>query len=195
MHWRRRKSLVNMTQQIGYAMELVIVGVAFVVLCAFLLFVPPFTDLFGGGELAAKVFDSLIQLIALDWPMILIALAVFGLVGILLGHRLSGPLYQLERVLETWMKGNRRVRVHFRKYDYLLPVQGTLNEFFNHQQSMLEDVEKRAREIGESLKDGRSEQAAEQIRGLISVAQELGEEASLRRALGHIQISETVRQV
>jgi hypothetical protein len=89
------------------------------------------------------------------------------------------------------MKGNRRARVHFRKYDYLLPAQSTLNEFFNQQQNMWADVEKRAIEIEESLKDGQSDLAATQIRGLISAAQELGEEASLSKALGQIQMRET----
>ena len=174
MRWRRRKSLVNVKQQIWFAFELIIVGISFVILCAFLLFVPPFNNVLGTGELAGKVLDNLSRLIFLNWPMIMGAIVAFGMVGVLLSHRLWGPLYQLERVLESWMKGNRRARVHFRRYDYLLPVQNSLNEFFIQQQSILEDVETRAKEIEECLKGGQSDQAAEKVRSLISVTKKKG---------------------
>jgi methyl-accepting chemotaxis protein len=96
---------------------------------------------------------------------------LFGLVGILLGHRIWGPLYQLDRVLGSWTNGDRKARVRFRKYDYLLPVERSLNEFLDLQQSLLDGVEKRAKEIEEDLKAGHADQAAEKARNLISIAQ------------------------
>ena len=171
MQWRRRRSLVNAKQQIWYAVELIIVGIAFVILCAFLLFVPPFNNLLGTVDLAAKVFDGLTRLLFFNWPMIVVAFVLFGLVGILLGHRIWGPLYQLDRVLGSWTNGDRKARVRFRKYDYLLPVERSLNEFLDLQQSLLDGVEKRAKEIEEDLKAGHADQAAEKARNLISIAQ------------------------
>jgi methyl-accepting chemotaxis protein len=172
MQWRRRRSLVNAKQQIWYAVELIIVGIAFVILCAFLLFVPPFNNLLGTVDLAAKVFDGLTRLLFFNWPMIVVAFVLFGLVGILLGHRIWGPLYQLDRVLGSWTNGDRKARVRFRKYDYLLPVENSLNEFLDLQQSILDGVEKRAKEIEEDLKAGHADQAAEKARNLISIAQQ-----------------------
>src|SRR6266481_6242321 len=98
MVWRRRKSVVNLRQQLWFALELTAVAIGFNFLCAFFLFVPPFSDLIG-GETPEWLLTELQKMIFLKWPMIMIALLVLVVIGVLMSHRMWGPLYGLERVI------------------------------------------------------------------------------------------------
>ncbi|HLG20429.1 MAG TPA: hypothetical protein VI895_11525 [Bdellovibrionota bacterium] len=141
MMWRRRKSVVNFRQQVWFALELVAVTLGFVMLCAFFLFVPPLSYLFEGEESTAWVLDALLRVVFMKWPVVMAALAVWFGIGLLMSHRLSGPLYGLDRTLLSWKKGDRSARVRFRKYDYLLPAKDSLNSFFDRQENLFLEVQ------------------------------------------------------
>jgi methyl-accepting chemotaxis protein len=59
-------------------------------------------------------------------PLILLA-AVFAAAGILLSHKVAGPIFRVERVAEELAKGNMNVKVNFRKGDDLPELAETLN--------------------------------------------------------------------
>ena len=93
MVWRRRKSVVNPRQQIWFGLEVVFAAFGFVILCAYLLFVPPMSDWFGGDETGGRLFDEVIRFLLIKWPMICVAGVVLFVIGVLMAHRLAGPFF------------------------------------------------------------------------------------------------------
>jgi len=60
-------------------------------------------------------------------PVLLLA-GIFSLMGILLSHKIAGPIYRVERVAEELAKGNLDISVRFRKGDDLKHLADSLNE-------------------------------------------------------------------
>jgi hypothetical protein len=146
MFWRRRKSVVNIRQQVWFGLELVVVAIGFVILCAFLLFIFPLGNWFG-GEVDPALLEQLMKLVFVKWPLIMLALGVLFVMGVLMSHRLAGPLFGLEKTISAWREGDRTSRVRFRKYDYLISVMKPLNDFFDDEQRKWADVEALAKDI------------------------------------------------
>ncbi|MFH1018977.1 MAG: methyl-accepting chemotaxis protein [Pseudomonadota bacterium] len=155
MMWRRRKSIVNPRQQMWFGLEVVVIAIAFNVLCGFLLFIPPMSDLWGDPGQTARVYRSLTEVVLLKWPLVMLALLVMWAFGVLMSNRLAGPLIGLERVLRAWRAGDRTARVRFRKYDYLLPVKDSLNATLDQQEALL----KQAGELADGIEKASSDPA------------------------------------
>jgi methyl-accepting chemotaxis protein len=168
MMWRRRKSIVNPKQQAWFGLEMVVIAIAFNVLCAFLLFIPPMSDLFGGSEGSAELLTSLTDVVLLKWPLIVLALAVMWAFGVLMSNRLAGPLIGLERVFRSWMAGDRSARAHFRKYDYLLSVQSTINALLDQQEGLLKQAGEIASGIEQMSADPALKQKAAELKALLA---------------------------
>jgi methyl-accepting chemotaxis protein len=140
MIWRRRKSIVDVRQQVWFGLEMVFVGLGFIILSAFLIFIPPMSDWFGETT-PDWLLAEMSRAIFVKWPMIVVALAVLFVVGVLMAHRLAGPMKGLYGVLSSWLGGDRKARVRFRRYDYLLPMKEPLNEFLESQQRIVDGAE------------------------------------------------------
>ncbi|MCB0307974.1 MAG: methyl-accepting chemotaxis protein [Bdellovibrionales bacterium] len=125
MIWRRRKSLVNPKQQIWFGLELVVVAIGFNLICFFFLFLSPISDLFGPSN--DELLTALLNTIYLKWPLVIISMIVLLLIGILMSHRLYGPLYGIHSVLDKWLTGDKSARLRIRKFDYLLPLMKPFN--------------------------------------------------------------------
>jgi hypothetical protein len=150
MIWRRRRSVVSPRQQIWFGLEVVFATLGFIILCAFLLFVPPMSDWFGGEGVSPWLFDELNRFIFAKWPMVCVALVVLFVIGVVMAHRLSGPMLGLRKVISAWLNGDRKARVYFRKYDYLLPLKGPINLFLDRQEEILN----RAQGLAEGVRTG-----------------------------------------
>jgi hypothetical protein len=149
--------------QVWYGLELALVAIGFAALCGFFLFVPPTSTLFGPPQ-SELLINSLMEVILTSWPLILVACAVIVGIGVLLSHRLAGPLYGLSRTLEEWRQGNLQARVWFRKYDYLLPLKEPLNQHFEQQMNLVV----KGRELAKRLQSANAEQTK-------AIAKELSE--------------------
>ncbi len=69
-------------------------------------------------------------------PVALLALlGVFA--GVMLSHKIAGPIYRVEKVSEELAKGNFDVRVRFRKGDDLQELAGKLNEMIESVRGMI----------------------------------------------------------
>lgn len=129
--WRRRKNIVNFQRQVWFSVEIVMVCVAFVLVLGFLLFVPPMSLILGEVSWAQGTLESLGRLLLIKWPMVLLSFVVVFFLGILMSHRLWGPLYGLKRALQNLEHGDQDVHVFFRKYDYIYELKDPLNQFFS----------------------------------------------------------------
>ena len=50
--------------------------------------------------------------------------------------RWAGPMRGFEHVIAAWKNGDRKARVRFRRYDYLLPMMEPLNAFLESQEKL-----------------------------------------------------------
>ena len=166
MMWRRKKSLVNPKQQLWFGLELIVVSVGFIFLCAYLIFLPPTSEWFGGGEMASSLIQPLGELIFMDWILITFAVLILLVFGILMSHRLSGSMFGLLKVLDQFQSGNRSARVFFRKYDYLVSLMNPLNDFLSQEQKRIEETEKLLSEIENQTSGGTQEKIKQALSAL-----------------------------
>jgi methyl-accepting chemotaxis protein len=174
--WRRRKSVVNMKQQLWFALELTVVSLGFVILCSFLLFMPPMSDFLTGGMDIEAVAETLLQVVLLKWPFVVLGIVILIIIGMLMSHRLSGPLFGLEKVMNQWASGNRKARVYFRKYDYLRPAMNSINSLLEEQDILLSKIEEFIQTASQSHPDPSMQRKAEEILGLLQSKERSEEE-------------------
>ena len=165
--WRRKQSIVNPRQQIWFALEMLLVAISFVVIVFLFLFLPPMDSWFVTPDVSQEVLESVIQIMLLKWPLVMAAFMVMFTFGLLMSHRLSGPLFSLGRATENWVKGNRKARVYFRKYDYLLPAKAALNAMFSHYEDRLNEISQLSQEIANSTSDPALKEKAQKICDLL----------------------------
>lgn len=172
MAWRRRKSIVNPKQQIWFGLETVMISIGFAVLCAFFLFIPPMSDLLGHDDSAAQILDAITKIVLLKWPLVMLAIVVIFIVGMLMGHRVSGPLLGLEKVITAWNRGDRKARVHFRKYDYIMSSMPFINSLLDFEERKLLEIEG----LAKSIESGSNiEQMKQQARQILEASQKTNE--------------------
>ncbi len=117
---RRKGRLVNRQFQIGFAWRILLVFLLFFFLGIFLVFAPSMVGLFTGESLetlepAANVFVILHQRI---WPAVVIVLLGMFAYTIVVSHRIAGPIYRINDVLRSMIRGELPHTVTFRKGDY-----------------------------------------------------------------------------
>lgn len=141
MRWRRKQSVTNPRQQIWFGLEVVAIALGFVLLCAFVLFIPPMSDLIATDTPSEQVLEVFITFVLQKWIMVLLAMLILFVMGVLMAHRLYGPLFGLDKALRSWMAGDRKARVYFRKYDFLLPAKEVMNQFLSKEEDRLKRIE------------------------------------------------------
>ncbi len=117
---RRKGRLVNRQFQIGFAWRILLVFLLFFFLGIFLVFAPSMVGLFTGESLetlepAANEFLILHQRI---WPAVVIVLLGMFAYTIVVSHRIAGPIYRINDVLRSMIRGELPHTVTFRKGDY-----------------------------------------------------------------------------
>ena len=76
----------------------------------------------------AEIFVQTSQLLVI--PILLLAV-IFTAIGIILSHKVAGPIFRVERVAQELSKGNLDIRVKFRKGDELHELADSLNEMID----------------------------------------------------------------
>lgn len=172
MQWRRRKTVVNKKEQIWFALESLIQVVTVVFVLSFLLFVPPMKHWLGYDQLTNQVAQSLGLLLSLKRVWILVAVGVGFLVGLLQSHRIFGPTFAVNKVLEKRKNGDKSARVFLRKYDYMKNVEKHLNELFDQEDVAESDVIAKIKAIQKALEEQSYKEAQktlEEVSGLLGV--------------------------
>jgi methyl-accepting chemotaxis protein len=104
-------------------------------------------------EAAKKLADIMAHTSELLVIPVLLLAAVFTFAGILLSHKVAGPLYRVEKVAEELSKGNLDVKVKFRKGDELHELADALNNMIGGIKSIVrEDKDITAKLIKISVK-------------------------------------------
>lgn len=148
MRWRRKRSVVSPSRQFWFGLELVAVSIGFNLLCFFFMFLSPVSEFFGGES--EDFLSSFLEIIYLKWPLILVSMVVLLFIGVLMSHRLYGPILGIQNVLRDWMAGNKDARLRIRKFDYLLPLMEPMNDLLNSQQA----INSKAAELAQAVQSG-----------------------------------------
>jgi len=71
-------------------------------------------------------------------PVIVLAV-VFAFAGVLLSHRVAGPIYRVQKIAEDLGNGNLNFTVRFRKDDDLQELAGALNKMIGNIRAMVKE--------------------------------------------------------
>lgn len=129
--FRRRKYLVKAGLQFRYIGA--ILGTVFVI-AAVCITTTYFNLLVLLGEKLANVYPQGRLMITLQevnlvaFYRVLILIPFVALVGLLLSHRIAGPVFRIEKVLKDVGKGNLNVSLQLRKKDELKSMADTIND-------------------------------------------------------------------
>ncbi|NQT07115.1 MAG: HAMP domain-containing protein [Candidatus Omnitrophica bacterium] len=69
---------------------------------------------------------------------LLFVLPIIGFIGIMLSHRIAGPVYRIEKTLEEIGKGNFDIRITLRKHDELKGIANAINDMVAKLKEMME---------------------------------------------------------
>ncbi len=117
---RRKSRIVDRKYQFGLAWRMLLVFLCFFATGVLLVFAPSMYQLMTGADLAelepaAQEFLILHKRI---WPSVLfILVGVFGYT-LVFSHRIAGPIYRINSVMETMLKGEYPKSVTLRKGDH-----------------------------------------------------------------------------
>lgn len=90
-------------------------------------------------EASVKLGDIFVRTSVISAATGVILLAVFGIAGIFISHKIAGPIYRVERVADELKKGNLDVKVRFRKDDDLQELADSLNKMIDGIKGMVSE--------------------------------------------------------
>lgn len=119
-------------------------------------------------EAKAAVIDmvSLLMIILICFGVGLSLLALF------LSHKVAGPLYRFEQVLDAMALGNLTIRSSIRKGDELVDFQDKLNQAISRIQNNIKKDKEKANDISKTIKELREKLKADP--GALKDAESLG---------------------
>ena len=117
---RRRIRMVDRRYQLGMAWRMLLAFLLFFAIGIFLVFAPSMFGLLMGADLselepAGREFLILHRRI---WPAVLFVLAGVFVYTALFSHRIAGPIYRINAVLQAMLRGEYPKRVTLRKADH-----------------------------------------------------------------------------
>ncbi len=117
---RRKSRLVDRRYQFGLAWRMLLVFLLFFAIGVFLVFAPSAIMVLTGAdlselELASQEFLILHRRI---WPAVLVVLAGVFVYTLLFSHRIVGPIYRINQVLQMMLRGEYPGNITLRKGDH-----------------------------------------------------------------------------
>lgn len=127
---RRKSRLVNRQFQLGLAWRMLFVFLLLFAAGILLVFAPSMIGLITGKELAEleSASQEFLTLHRRVWPAVLLVLAGVFVYTILVSHRIAGPIYRINAVLQTMLQGEYPENVTLRKGDHFQETAGLLEQ-------------------------------------------------------------------
>jgi methyl-accepting chemotaxis protein len=133
--YKRKIYIINKNLQLKYLFIIISMIAVSVLAVSFVTFYVIWDNVikefFFIPEAAKKLGDIIVRTSEVAAGFTLLLLAIFGVAGIFLSHRVAGPLYRIERVAEEISKGNLDIKVQFRKSDELRTLADSLNNMID----------------------------------------------------------------
>ena len=152
---RRKKILINRSLQLRMAFNVVFFIVIYLVAFILMILIPQMLG-FWTGVTIQTVFDLLVFHSYFLWVPLLIIVVLLVVHMIYFSHRIAGPLFRLQKHLETMKGGDLSTELILRKKDFLKDdLEVTINQFAQKLRSDLSRLEniKASQEVLRELAD------------------------------------------
>lgn len=127
--FRRRKVLIRPGYQIQVAATILVFIIGYSILLGILIFYPLQQE-FAAANSQDQQFMIARQMLDLHrrfWPSVLVVGIIVAVQSIFITHRLVGPAYHIQRILEGLTAGRYEMRVHLRRGDRLRELETAMN--------------------------------------------------------------------
>jgi methyl-accepting chemotaxis protein len=126
---KRRNYFIEKRFQLKYSILTMLLLLSFSFIFIIIIFAPYMLTLYFDYPLVEKTeaARAILLLHAKVWPGIGAVILLFGVISILISHKVAGPLYRLKKTLAEVTAGNLNVVVKLRKWDDLKDLADHLN--------------------------------------------------------------------
>lgn len=132
---RRRRHFINTKLQIRY-LRIILIAILLPTLlfaiCLYYLFFCLMAEQLGIPESIAyniiPVFNKINLMLLFGMPIIFMAILYWG---VLISHRIAGPVYRIEKELDKIVKGDFSIRIKLRKKDELISIAEGINKILD----------------------------------------------------------------
>jgi len=128
-NFRRRKILLRPGYQLRIAITILSFIVAYSLLLGFLLFYPLYQEFIAKASPEEQLWIArvVIDLHRRFWPSVLVVGVLVAMQSIFVTHRLVGPAYHIQRVIEGFAAAKYDMRARIRRWDRLKEFEVAVN--------------------------------------------------------------------
>lgn len=125
----RKKIMIRPGYQLRLAVTYFVYILIYSLFLGFIIFYPLYQDLNAAvtPEEQAAISDLVLYLHKRVWPGFAIVALLAGIHAVFSSHRLVGPMYRFEKMVQELMAGNYGLRIKIRKKDEFKEMEGYLN--------------------------------------------------------------------
>ncbi len=147
--FRRKKVLIRPSYQIKLALTFFIYLAIYSIILGFVIFFPLYMDIHTASDLneANRLSMIVLYLHKRVWTGLFFVSVLAGIHAIYSTHRLLGPMYRFEKMIDAIIRGDLKQRVNIRRGDELRDMAGLLNSLADLFEKSMEDKEKLGGEI------------------------------------------------
>lgn len=128
-NFTRRKIMIRPAYQLRLAVTFFVSISVYSAILGLIMFYPLYQDmtLASTPEEQALISTVVLYLHRSFWPGFLLVALLAALQAILSSHRLVGPMYRFEKMVQELASGNYKLRIRIRKRDQFKEMEGYLN--------------------------------------------------------------------
>lgn len=128
-NFTRKKIMIKPQYQMRLAVRFSVSIILYSFILGVVIFYPLYQDLNAAATIEEQTLISSIVLYLHKsfWPGFILVALLAGLQAILSSHRLVGPMYRFEKMVQGLISGNYSLRIKIRKRDEFKEMEGFLN--------------------------------------------------------------------
>lgn len=129
-NFTRKTIMVKPEYQLRLAFRYSISIILYSFILGFVIFYPLYQDLNAASTIEEQALISSIVLYLHKsfWPGFILVALLGGLQAVISSHRLVGPMYRFEKMVQELVSGNYGLRIKIRKRDEFKEMEGHLNK-------------------------------------------------------------------
>ncbi|MCC6501782.1 MAG: hypothetical protein IT362_01435 [Deltaproteobacteria bacterium] len=128
-NFTRRKIMIRPAYQLRLAITFFVSIMVYSAILGVIIFYPLYQDMSMATtpEEQALISSVVLYLHKSFWPGLVLVALLAALQSILSSHRLVGPMYRFEKMVQELISGNYGLRIKIRKHDQFKEMEGYLN--------------------------------------------------------------------
>lgn len=152
--YKRKQYLVAKKFQLKYVGIILVLMFLTAALCSYVVY---YTSMILMGEKLANVYPqgrliSIVKIVNLRILLsVILVTPLVTLIGIFLSHRIAGPIYRMERFMDSLTAGDLTSRIYLRRGDELMTVASSINRLADSFESTIRDLKSRLNKLAGEL--------------------------------------------